>query len=146
MQNNYIPGDVVNDHMLGHDNMWHQLVVVPPPPADFPQQVPKVNNAYLWMLVFAVPIVVVISVAVLPTSVLVTPWYWPIAIIGLNTLLALVDERELEKTRPDSPSVSGFWASFLVPVYLWKRRKITLESQAPLIVWLVIFALAVLGW
>lgn len=33
----YKPGDVVNGHVLGHDNQWHPVTTPPPPPTGWPQ-------------------------------------------------------------------------------------------------------------
>lgn len=53
---------------------------------------------------------------------------------GFNTLLAKLDERELERCGVDLQ----FWlGAFIVPYYLWKRAKLTDGNQAYLIVWVV---------
>lgn len=53
---------------------------------------------------------------------------------GFNTLLAKLDERELERCGVDIQ----FWlGAFIVPYYLWKRAKLTDGNQSYLIVWVV---------
>lgn len=108
-----------------------------PPP--LPGQ--AVSNGIIWVLAFA-PLI----------GQFLEGFIWGLTGIGLENLwwitlclnigLSCADEQKLKKAGHDTDSMGGAW---LVPVYLFNRAKVLKHSNAYFIVWLVGFALVLLG-
>ena len=126
----YQPGDVVNGHLLAADGQWYAVSGSRGiPPADARQ---PLNNGFLWALVAVAPIV---SFLLAFTSSTDVAWLLLLTGIGLNTVFAFFDEKEVKTARPEVKPVTFIWGFMLVPVYLWLRRRDTKENQLPVIAW-----------
>ena len=134
----YQPGDVVNGHLLAADGQWYavQPGAQAPPPTQAPPPGGErpLNNAYLWALAVIGPVFTFLQIFTTSTDLF---WLLVFTVIGLNTVFAFLDEKEVKAARPEVKPVTFFWGFILVPVYLWLRRRDTRENQAPMIVWLV---------
>lgn len=134
----YQPGDVVHGHLLGADGQWYavQPGAQAPPPKQTPPPsgVRPLNNAYLWALAVVGPIFTFLQVFASTTDLL---WLLVFTVIGLNTVFAFLDEKEVKASRPEVKPVTFVWGLMLVPVYLWLRRRDTRENQLPVVLWFV---------
>mgnify|MGYP003584579718 FL=1 len=103
-------------------------------------------SGWLWVLALWPLIMGVLGIPVIAAMVASNQAYTAqivIVILG-NTIFGSLDARDVRKAYGESPSVG--WAAFLVPVYLWKRRTLTAQNQAPFIVWMVLFVLSLIGF
>jgi len=61
--------------------------------------------------------------------------FWYVTLL-LNILLAIWDEKKLKNA---GIKISGLWAAFIVPFYLFKRSKVLGHNYSYLIVWIISF-------
>lgn len=106
------------------------------PPHGIQSQIQQIDNTLVWTLAFA-PILGAILEQVLK-NILGNVWIFSLATLALNIVLAVLDEKKLQKQGIDTSTFGGAW---LIPVYLFKRAKMFNHNLAYFIVWIVCFAL-----
>ena len=102
-------------------------------------QAKQIDNTLVWTLAFA-PILGAILEQVLRNT-LGNAWIFQFATLGLNIVLAILDEKKLSEAGYETQQLGGAW---LIPVYLYKRAKMLNHNLAYFIVWVVCFALLLL--
>ena len=98
-----------------------------------------VSNTFVWILAFA-PIIGAIIVSIL-TELFHSHVFWMVN-VGLNIVLALLDERKLNAAGHNTRALK-LGSAWLVPVYLYKRSKALKQNLAYFIVWIVAFILCI---
>lgn len=101
-----------------------------------------VNNTFVWILAFAPIIGINIESFLGALFNSNSKMLWLIT-IGLNIILAVLDERKLNAGGHNTRAL-GLGSAWLVPVYLYKRAKALKQNLAYFIVWIVSFVLILL--
>lgn len=100
-----------------------------------------VDNRVVWWLAFA-PVIGQFFAGFLAglSNTEITNFWW--VTLVLNIVLSYADEQRLKKAGHSTDQMGAAW---LVPVYLYKRAAILKQNNAYFIVWVVLFALVLLG-
>lgn len=102
-----------------------------------------VDNTFVWILAFA-PIIGINLQVILATLFHTRESRFWLITIGLNILLAILDERKLTAAG-HNPRALGLGPTWLVPVYLYKRAKALKQSMSYFIVWIIMFVILILN-
>lgn len=104
--------------------------------SDTPPPLPtsQINEFWLWALVLVPLIGALIEAAV---SEDISPYWVPISLAYLvvNCFLIRKDENSI-RSSGRTWRLSGVWAGFLVPIYLFGRNRRLRKHQFPLVVWI----------
>jgi len=97
-----------------------------------------IRNDIVWWLAFA-PVIGAFLGGLLGemTNIPYSKLWW--VTLALNVGLSIADENLLKKAGHDTSSMGASW---LVPVYLYKRAEILKQNNAYFIVWVILFCLS----
>jgi len=95
-----------------------------------------VSNTIIWWLAFAPLIGLFIEEFISGITGLATEALWLVTVV-LNVVLCIMGEKKLKAAGHDTTRLGATW---LIPVYILKRRKMLRHNWAYFIVWCVTFA------
>lgn len=116
---------------LSASGLMEEEVPLGPPPVSGE----NVNNTLVWWLAF-MPILGSIVEYVIASALGVGSQSMWFITLGLNILLSYMDEKKLKAAGYPTKQLGATW---LIPVYLYRRAKMLKQSPAYFIVWIVTF-------
>lgn len=96
-----------------------------------------VSNQWVWTLAFAPFIGAIIELIIRGAMDVATSTIWFI-VVGTNCVLATLDENILKKAGHDTKKLGASW---LIPVYLFKRAEKLKQNNSYAVIWCVTFAI-----
>jgi len=100
-----------------------------------------VDNTFVWWLAFAPVLGVFIAGFLSGLTHKDIGQFWWVTLV-LNIILSMIDENKLKKAGNDTSKMGASW---IVPVYLFKRAKVLKQNNSYFIVWVVLFCLSLLS-
>lgn len=101
-----------------------------------------INNTVVWLIAFSPILTSALAYFILGFLGLDSELLATIITIALNIWLCYIDEKKLENAGYDTEAILG--SAWLIPVYLFKRAKLLVQSNSYAIVWCVMLVLSYL--